>query len=136
MIKKVPVKTRASEQVKLVCKATSEQHNDHNIGNEPYVIDVWGRSPRAWLGVVPCLTRNFGQAGGFYILSKARTFTVQELCKLQGLPTSLADDARRLGINDKHLGAMLGHASPVPVLRLLIGRAMHVLLIKERGACS
>ena len=65
---------------------------------------------------------------GYYFPPKARTFTVQELCKLQGMPTSLAVAAKNLDIRDRHLAAMVGNAIPVPLLRVLIGRALHVLL--------
>ena len=128
VFKKVKAKTRAFQRVELARKAIAEQHCSSSIDNEPYVIDVWGRKPRAWLGIVPCLTRRHSQEGGYYFLPKARTFTVQELCQLQGLPASLAVDAKRLDIQDRHLGAMVGNAIPVPVLRVLSGRVLHVLL--------
>ena len=128
VFKKVEAKTRAFEKVELVRKAIAEQHCSSSIDNEPYVIDFLGRKPRAWLGIVPCLTRRHSQEGGYYFLPKARTFTIQELCQLQGLPASLASVAWRLNIHDRHLAAMVGNAIPVPLLRVLIGRVLHVLL--------
>ena len=56
------------------------------------------------------------------------TFPIQELCQLRGLPASLSLDSQRLAISGKHLAAMVGNAIPVPVLRILMGRALHVLL--------
>ncbi len=111
MIKKVKAKTRAFEQLQLVHKAIAEEHGS-SIDNKPYVIDVWGRSPRAWLGIVPCLTRTFAQGGGFYFLPKARTFTLQEMCRLQGLPTSLVADAKRLDIQEDSTWATTRKAYP------------------------
>ena len=128
VFKKVKAKTWAFQRLELVRKAIARKHCISSIDNEPYVIDYLGRKPRAWLGIVPCLTRRHSQEGGYYLLSKARTFTIQELCQLQGLPASLAVVAERLDIQDRHLGAMVGNAVPAPLLRVLIGRMLHVLL--------
>ena len=128
VFKEIKANSFGFQRLELVRKAIAKKHCGSKVGKELYVIDCVGRRPRAWLGIAACLTRGHCQEARFYFAPKGRTFTIQELCQLRGLPASLSLDAQRLAISGKHLAAMVGNAIPVPVLRILMGRALHVLL--------
>ncbi len=73
-------------------------------------------------GRIPCLTRSAGGRGGFYITSKKRFTTLEEMLRLQGLPTELAGVAPKLGITDRQ-----GNAISTNILQLLPPRTLHAL---------
>ena len=125
MLKTVSGETRSMARLTIVCEAIKEKYED--CDQQPFVIDVWGRRPRAWRNVVPCLTRRMASDGGYYYLPKRRLFTLQELCRLQGLPTTITTAAQKIQLPNRALAAMLGNVAPVPVLRAVIGRALHVI---------
>ena len=90
VFKEIKANSFGFQRLELVRTAIAKKHCGSKVGKEPYVIDCVGRKPRAWLGIVPCLTRKHCQDGGFYFVPKRCTFTIQELRQLQGLPASLA----------------------------------------------
>ncbi len=128
VIKTVSAETRSMCQLAIARDAIKEKYEKG--GQQPFVIDVWGRRPRAWRNVVPCLTRRMASDGGYYYLPERRLFTLQELCRLQGLPTTITTEAKKLHLPNRALAAMLGNAIPMPVLRAVIRRALHVLCHK------
>ncbi len=119
LIKTVSSKTPAMEEVAKVRKALKTKYKDFD--QQPFVIDVWRKQPRAWRDVVPCLTAQTTSDRGYYYLPESRFFTLQELCRLRGLPTKIIAEA-----NEIHLPVPVCCHDGVPVLRAVIGRVMHV----------
>ncbi len=70
---------------------------------------------------------NYRQAWGFYITSKKRFVTLEEMLCLQGLPTELAEVAPKLGITDRQVAQMVGNAISTNILQLLLPRTLHAL---------
>ena len=117
--------TRAAQKLKelvheLKCARADYQHT-------PFALDVFARRVSARENRLPGLTRAAGGRGGFYITSKKRFLTLQEMLVLQGLPSNLAQVARDLGITDRQLGQMVGNAISTNILQLLLSRILTAL---------
>ncbi len=95
--------------------------------HQPFALDIFARRMSAGEGRIPCLTRTAGGRGGFYITSKKRFLTLEEMLRLQGLPTELAEVAPKLGITDRQVAQMVGNAISTNILQLLLPRTLHAL---------
>ena len=96
--------------------------------HQPFALDIFARRMSATEGRIPCLTRTVAGRGGFYITSKKRFMTLEEMLRLQGLPTELAGVAPKLGITDRQLAQMVGNAISLStnILQLLLlPRTLH-----------
>ncbi len=109
------------------------QHNLKHIKDnhmhplsEPFAVDVHeGRADHHYMhNCVPCITRSRGGQHGFYITTKGRLLTTEEMLMLQGLPTSYRDVAQAVGITDTQLGQMVGNAISTNVLKVLLCRIL------------
>ena len=117
--------TRAASKLKGLLEQLKRSKAD--CEHIPFALDVFARQVSVKENRIPCLTRAAGGRGGFYITSKKRFLTLQEMLQLQGLPTNLAAVARVLGITDRQLGLMVGNAISTNVLQLLLTRILTVL---------
>ncbi len=73
---------------------------------------------------VSCITRHRGGEGGSFITSVHRLLTIEEMLRLQGLPTSHRAAAHRVGISDRTLGQMVGNAIPTNVIKPVLARIL------------
>ena len=90
-------------------------------------MDIWaGRKlyPCRMANRVPCITRKRGGEGGSFITSVHRLLTIEEMLRLQGLPTSHRAAAHRVGISDRTLAQMVGNAIPTNVIKPVLARIL------------
>ena len=92
----------------------------HDPAMDTWIIDVFSRQPHGMRGKSPCLTRARAGAGGHWISSRSRLFSIKEMLSLQGMSA----DLRREGISDRQLGLMIGNAMSVNVLERLLVRLL------------
>jgi site-specific DNA-cytosine methylase len=76
------------------------------------------------VGKLPCLTAARGAQGGFYITTKHRMTTIQELGRLQGWRTSSINKVLDKGASNCKLGRALGNGMSVNVLYRLLPRVL------------
>ena len=106
-----------------------DRHSDTPV----IIVDADGSKVHWMLGVSPCLTRTRA-ATGFYIASRGRRMTLQEMLRLQGLPSRHI--LRHQGdVTDRQLGGMIGNAISVNVLERIVGRVLPACGL-VRGALS
>ena len=93
---------------------------------DPVIVDI-DASPEYWrwrAGESMALTRARAGAGGFYVTSKCRRFTSEEMLKLQGVrPAQMIDEkGGYYGLTQRQLNLAIGNAMSSNVLERLLPR--------------
>ena len=120
--------TTAAGNIKRL-KATLAQQGI-NVSETVCALDIFASNGRAVVGKVPCLTRRRAGAGGYWLTSVNGLLTTHEMLRLQGLPDSFSDIARKAGIRDRQLRLMIGNATSVNVLVCLLSEILQALGFK------
>ena len=98
-----------------------------NVSQTVCALDIFASQARAVVGKVPCLTRSRAGAGGYWLTSVNGLLTTREMLRLQGLPDSFSDIARKAGIRDRQLRQMIGNAMSVNVLVRVLSKILPAL---------
>ena len=91
------------------------------------IIDLDGSaSYRQWqVEKSPCLTATRGRQGGYYVTTRQRRFTLNEMFRLQGIiPEEVAWNSVK-GLSHQMMGHAIGNAFPVSVMCHLIPEALY-----------
>jgi len=65
--------------------------------------------------------------GGYYVTCTQSFLTLEDMLKLQGIPTKHASKAKELGISSRVLAAMVGNGISVDVLEVILARLLKAL---------
>ena len=90
-----------------------------SMANFPAVVDLHSHSEslNMGMGVSPCLTKGKSGRQAFYSLHHARRLSVEEMCRLQGLDSSMMT----INVTDRQIGSLLGSGSTCTVMaRVLV----------------
>ena len=79
---------------------------------------------RHMVNIMPCLTRNRGLSGGYWVSTRGRLTTISELFRFQGLsPTAIR--FRDLDISEREMGGILGNSMSLPICGRVIRQLLH-----------
>ena len=87
------------------------------------VCNIGGSSPHIMENMCPCLTKSRASQRAYYSFSRQRSLTIQDMCRLQGVP---AMDIKGWDsvVTDAQIGGIIGNAIPV----CLMERVLHATL--------
>ena len=103
----------ASERRELL-KVLQRLHQEGlNPAEEHYICDVSGSSGHAMLGKCPTLTKTRCGSGGFWITSRGRKTTTEEILRFQGMQVHTFPKGI---VSDRQLRQAAGNSIPIPLL--------------------
>lgn len=105
------------------------KNNANMLLKDENVCNIGGSSPHIMVNMCPCLTKSRASQRGYYSFSRQRSLTIEDMCRLQGVP---AKDIKGWGsvVTDAQIGGIIGNAIPVCVME----RVLHAIL-SSLGHC-
>ncbi len=95
----------------------------------PAVIDCDSSKGGYNVGYSPCITASRGAAGGHWISSRGRRFTVNEMVKLMGVDPARVHDATE-NESARVMGQILGNAVPATLIRKVYEKLLPAIGIR------
>ena len=93
------------------------------LAQKDNVADIGGSKPHVMFGTSPCLTRCRSGSRGYYSIKKQRFLSINDMCRLQGVPAKHIAGWRR-AVSTRQMGQVIGNAIPT----CLIERVLFAIL--------
>jgi site-specific DNA-cytosine methylase len=122
------VKTLLTPRETSVADAVTEMISEARLDTKkhPVLIDVRSSAEfGTWhVDKSPCLTKNRGMTGGFWLHPRGSMLMTRELGHLMGLPQEVIDDMLETGLGREIIGAALGNGQSINILERLFCSAL------------
>ena len=125
-VKAAPYHSKTNQD-NLTASLQEIQAAHHRPDKENIIIDLDGsESYRQWqVEKSPCLTATRGRQGGYYVTTRKRRFSLNEMFRLQGIiPEDVPWNSVK-GLSHQMMGHAIGNAFPVSVMCHLIPEALY-----------
>jgi site-specific DNA-cytosine methylase len=107
---------------------------DFDVSERPLIVDIGcTRQFRTYtVDVSPTITAKRGCSREFWLLHLGRQISLDDICKLQGIPPDFFDlEASK--VSDRRLGHMIGNCMSINVLERILPAVLHCVGIRPTG---
>ena len=89
------------------------------LAQKDNVADIGGSKPHVMFGTSPCLTRCRSGSRGYYSIKKQRFLSINDMCRLQGVPAKHIAGWRR-AVSTRQMGQVIGNTIPICLIERVL----------------